>query len=238
MRKMCMKKLVLATALSLGALVGHANADTTFTFGTVDLSLSAFAGVQDDFGSVTITPIVGGAHVVYDVAPNYVINNGGPHSPLAFNLTDVQNTSIVNIAYGLPPILTGVYSSGGDATQQPFGDFNSSIDSTCSPGNGGSGACHTSVLSFDILGFTSFYSTPFDTSGVPSLAGLNLGVVDTLFAGDIAYCPGGICTGGTGNVGGGVYPTPGPVVGAGLPGLAACAMFGLNSWRRRRNGTA
>jgi hypothetical protein len=31
---------------------------------------------------------------------------------------------------------------------------------------------------------------------------------------------------------------PGPVVGAGLPGLAACAMFGLNFWRRRRNGAS
>jgi hypothetical protein len=29
---------------------------------------------------------------------------------------------------------------------------------------------------------------------------------------------------------------PGPVVGAGIPGLAAVAMFGLNFWRRRRNG--
>jgi hypothetical protein len=31
---------------------------------------------------------------------------------------------------------------------------------------------------------------------------------------------------------------PGPVVGAGLPGLAAVAMFGLNFWRRRRNGAS
>jgi hypothetical protein len=29
---------------------------------------------------------------------------------------------------------------------------------------------------------------------------------------------------------------PGPIAGAGLPGLAALAMFGLNFWRRRRNG--
>ena len=29
---------------------------------------------------------------------------------------------------------------------------------------------------------------------------------------------------------------PGPVVGAGIPGLAAMGMFGLNFWRRRRRG--
>jgi hypothetical protein len=29
---------------------------------------------------------------------------------------------------------------------------------------------------------------------------------------------------------------PGPVVGAGIPGLAAMAMFGFNFWRRRRSG--
>jgi hypothetical protein len=30
---------------------------------------------------------------------------------------------------------------------------------------------------------------------------------------------------------------PGPVVGAGIPGLAALGMLGLNFWRRRRNGS-
>jgi hypothetical protein len=32
-------------------------------------------------------------------------------------------------------------------------------------------------------------------------------------------------------------PVPGPIAGAGPIGLAAAAMFGLNFWRRRRNGT-
>jgi len=35
-----------------------------------------------------------------------------------------------------------------------------------------------------------------------------------------------------------VTSVPGPVAGAGLPGLAAVLMFGLNFWRRRRNGGA
>jgi hypothetical protein len=35
-----------------------------------------------------------------------------------------------------------------------------------------------------------------------------------------------------------VAPVPGPIVGAGIPGLlaACCGMFGLNRWRKRRNG--
>jgi hypothetical protein len=84
--------------------------------------------------------------------------------------------------------------------------------------------------SFDITGFTSFFSNAFTSNGM---------TVPIFFASDILYCPTTDCTGGTGDVGASTpTPVPGPLVGAGLPGLiAACVgLVGLN--RRRRNKIA
>jgi hypothetical protein len=58
-----MKKLLLTTALILGTWFNAANADT-FTTGTIELTLSDFAGSGQVFGTVTVTAIAGGVHEV------------------------------------------------------------------------------------------------------------------------------------------------------------------------------
>jgi hypothetical protein len=215
-----MKRLLLATTM-LGALATTANADL-FTFGTINWTLSQFAGVQQ-FGTVTVEDSGGGvAHVTYDVSPNFVVNTGGPHSPLAFNLS---TGSIVESSISFAP----TYFDGGAATQQPFGNFANSINSTCAPGGSGTGACHVSTLEFDITGFTSFFSTTFNTANI----GLNLGIVPIFFAGDIlAVAPDCTGTNCTGNVGG-YQSVPGPIAGASIPGLVM-ALLGMVGLQRRR----
>jgi hypothetical protein len=105
----------------------------------------------------------------------------------------------------------------------------SSIAGNCNSGGSG-GGCGVSSIAFDITGFTSFFSNAFTSNGM---------TVPIFFASDILYCPTTDCTGGTGAVGASTpTPVPGPLVGAGLPGLiAACVgLVGLN--RRRRNKIA
>jgi hypothetical protein len=220
------KTLLCAVAAIAMSLSGPAMADVLF--GTFNLEYSEAFGTGQ-FGTVTITGDTTKALVTVNVGDSWLIDTGGPHQPFAFNLVDG----------GVDPVVTNVqldtlFGAGGSNGASPFGTFTNTIVSLPPPlgcDNGGSnGGCGVHELSFNILNYAGFFSNDWKSP--------DGSIKEIYYAADILYCPTDSCTGGTGNVGGGTVSVPGPVVGAGLPGLAAMGMFGLNFWRRRRNGAS
>jgi hypothetical protein len=217
-----MRKLLLATALSMGALVGTANADD-IQFGTFNLEYSEAFG-SGNFGYVQITSDGGtGANVYVNVAPSWLIDTGGPHQPFAFNLVAGAPPSGVDNVQ-----LDTLFGAGGANGASPFGNFTNTIVSLDPPlgcSNGGSNqGCGVHDLSFHVTNYYGMFGNTWEGHQV-------------YFAADILLVP---CEGAcTGNVGGGTVSVPGPIVGAGIPGLVAAlgGMFGLNFYRRRRNNS-
>lgn len=209
-----MKKLLLTGTMLLG-LISPSLADV-FTFGTLNLTLSDFAGIQQ-FGTITVTDQGGNvAKVVEDVSPSFIIDTGGPHAPLAFNAIGTVTFSD----------FSSPFFAGGAQTQAPFGDFTNSVQGNCDNG-GSNGGCGVSTMSFLIHNFAGFAPTLF--SG--TLSGQTFTNAPIFFAGDILYCPTDACAGGTGNV----AAVPGPIVGAGFPGVLIGCLGMLGLARRRIN---
>jgi hypothetical protein len=220
------KTLLCAVAAIAMSLSGPAMAD--ILYGKFNLEYSEAFGTGQ-FGTVTITDntIAGGptdAFVQVNVGQSWLIDTGGPHQPFAFNL--------FNDGIGPAPSVTDVqlaslFSSGGANGASPFGSFTNTILGTGCDNGGSNNGCGVHDLSFHVLNYDGFFSIDWKSP--------DGSFKEIYYAADIllAGCTGDKCTG---NVGGGTVGVPGPVVGAGLPGLAAMGMFGLNFWRRRRNG--
>jgi hypothetical protein len=220
-----MKRLFLASVVALGFATTPASADVipgTFTSdhctggcGPQPGGFATITGVDNGGGSVTltITPLNG----------NGLVNTG--HDTFAFNLIGDPT-----ITYsGLPSGFTVVngFGSGnlsenaGSIQEDGFQSFEYAINAG---GNGANNPIFT-PLTFTITG-TGLALASFNELSVPPPNG-----------GDPAFMVIDIISKTTGNTGlVDVSAVPGPVIGAGLPGLiSACiGLFGLNRWRRRR----
>jgi hypothetical protein len=208
-----MKKLLLASAMLLaGSLPALAD----------NFTISDFAGTGQ-FGTFTATAGAGGTeNVSINMDPNVLIQNGS-HFILTLSLLGAGAIDASTVTFGVAPTsftvlahdLTAPYDNG------PFKGFTDGIDAVgCDPAKAiGCG----STLTFTIDNFAGF------GFGTNTIGGANtpvLAAVDVL----LSNCSGDTCTGPV------AVGVPGPIVGAGLPGLmsALLGMVGLNRYRRRR----
>jgi hypothetical protein len=234
-----MRKILLAGA-ALAALTAPASA--------VDFTFSDAFGTGN-FGSATAAFLADGTtvHVDITMAPNFVIDTG---SHFALTLSLLGTGRIVESSFnnvdpdGAGPLLpVDVFTAQphlavAGYSNSPFGDFTDAVVGAC--GSGASALLCGSTLSFNISNFQGFGAATglYD----PPPAG---GPTFQIFAAVDIFRPSPFCTGDgcTGAVGLGTAPVPttfsavpGPIAGAGIPGLiSACfGMFGLRTWRRRR----
>jgi hypothetical protein len=212
--------VALGVGLAFCALPTDARADLTFTLTTCNASLGCGSG--HNYGTITLhqatTNVVS---VDVDLAPNVTWANSGL-AGFEFNLSGVLGATLSLVSASWTP-QSGAPSSGinGDG----MGTFNSQLDFTGSTGTNSANLDFTvTATGLTLASFTQ--GTPSGLTGHPSY----------YFAADICVPnASGACTAspGTGLVGAEPAAVPGPVVGAGLPGLlAACA--GLVAFGRRR----
>lgn len=216
---MNLKSAFAAAALALAGAMLPVTAHAVTYYFTQDGSGGTLGGniPVPGYGSVTVTTV--GSDLEFDIAlaPNWSVDTGSHHA-VAFALA----TSGLAISGTSGPIATplavpfvqnpgpGPFSNPGFA-----GPFNYAIE--CSGGGNGQNSCNgISSLTFFVLGAGSL--SPILTNGVFVTADI--------------YSEG---TGKTGVVGA-TAPVPGPIVGAGLPGLlGAMGALVMLARRRRRN---
>ena len=204
-----------------GALAGYSNTANALAF----TQSNAFG--TGNFGSITANCIDLACTIVdvhVDVGANTFVDTGA-HRTLTLSLAGSGQISQLSLDTLNTPGLFDALAHTNPAAyaNPPFGNFTDAI--ICTQTQGGSVGCG-STLDFTITNFSGFLAATDPFGGLQIFA-----AADILLA-----------TGGTGVVGapGVLTPTPfavpGPSAGAGIPGLiAAClGMFGLRTWRRRR----
>ena len=215
MRKFLSIFAAVALGLGLTSLPGQA---TTYQFGTYFLTQSGAFGTGS-FGSVTVSDLGGSiAKIDVEVAPNFLLDTGG-HFAFALSLNGTGHVDPTSFNSGHFSLV-----SGSSFMNSPFGNFNTAIQANCTQGN--CGPTLGSSLVFNVLDF----------AGVNTATDLYNGL-GILFAADIykGGCTGSNCTG---VVGASASAAPGPIAGAGLPGLIAACSTLIALARRRRTRMA
>jgi len=198
---------------------GHA-INTTYYF-TVDGSSGDQLGGDlpaPGYGSVTVTTVGSDLKFQLQMAPNWFVDTGNAtvHHPVAFNLatSGLKISATAGFYTPLSKPFSGV-NAGGYTNPAFNGPFNYAIN--CAK-NGAHGCKDIASLTFYVL--NAGLLSPILTNGVFITADIYGGL-----------------TGKTGVVGATFSEVPGPVVGAGLPGLVM-AFGGLIAWARRRRLSA
>ena len=214
-----------AGGLLLSAASALAGPIYTFTTSQGDQPSNVGTITLTQVNSTTVDVLVDLADTTLPLPQYGFINTGGPHTPFVFTLAGTESGVSATFLQPVGGTYTfGLFSldlGGGGAT--PFGTFGVAIDS--SAGNGTSNA-YFGDLQFDVT----------RTSG--------LSTDDFIVNAQLAYFAADLTDGGS-NTGSQAWmtraaPVPGPIAGAGIPGLiAACfSMLGFSTWRRQRNQRA
>jgi hypothetical protein len=226
-----MKKLLAASVFALGLATLPASA--------ADFTLSEFAGTGN-FGSITGTFLANGttAEMTVNMGTNVLVDTGG-HFLLTLSLLG-GGTIDQNTLNALNPTFANHYTvqahdPAAGYNNDPFKGFTDAVAGDCSPSMGiGCG----STFVFDILNFGGFAAATTLFNGQQVFAAVDI----LLSPCSATQAASGGCTGAVGT---GIGPTPtqfsvpGPIVGAGLPGLlAACAGLVALGRRRRRQQLA
>jgi hypothetical protein len=220
-----MKKLLLATAILLASATMQAKADTISLSGSVDGV--NFGPLTSPFGSLNIiNQSVGtGVFNLNTVTVNSESFLAAP-GVLATNTLNIQQSDTGNhllvldiTAFGLAglPGLTDFLSSFSVTGQSSAGWF----------------AREQTFINGNQLADTGIFAAVAD-----SAFSTNSAMIGSTYNAEVIYT---INSRGAGQFNGGidisVAAVPGPVVGAGLPGLIA-GMFGIGAWWRRRKQLA
>jgi hypothetical protein len=194
------------------------------------------SGAAVPFGSIEVTEAANGSSLSFlvNVSPNFSITAGNAHEAFSFaigstagtlaNLGHIDAASIVQnggtSTLGVDP------NNGTSFKNAPFSNFNYALD--CSS-NGGSSNCGQS------FSFTFDFATANTGKLIPSTSDASI-----WFAGDVCVpnTNGGCSSTGAAGASVASVSVPGPIVGAGLPGLIAACGGLLALARRRQRKTA
>ena len=242
-----MKRSILAATLLAGTVLATpASADVIATgFFTSDHCTGlcgdgSASGQPGGFGQITATDHQNGTiDVLITLNNNNTFTNGGQDVVFGFNLIGSPTLTYTNLNTALWNVVQNpddatLVQSAGALHANGFGTFQYGVDLVAN------GPSNISSLAFSITGdgldYTDF--AKFSTDGNPSammaldiFSGTtgNTGFVDL----SLSPTPGQQCTDG-------ICAVPGPIIGAGIPGLIAGCMglLGLGRWRRRRESLA